>query len=113
MAKKRVGKAYRIIMREMQLKSTIPTPYDYIARYSSELNLHPEVEAKARELLQRAHKTGIPGGEPASIAAALIYLAAKIAGKKVTQKDITLITGVTDTTIRTRYRELKSLFHDT
>jgi len=113
MAKKQVGKAYRVVIREMHLKNSIPTPYDYIARYSSELDLTPDIEKKARELLKRAQKTGIPGGEPASIAAALIYLAAKITGKKVTQKDITLITGVTDTTIRTRYRELKSMFPDT
>ena len=112
-SKKRVGKAYRIIMREMQLKNSVPTPYDYIARYSSELDLTPKIEKKARELLRRAQETGIPGGEPASIAAALIYLAAKIEGQKVTQKDITDITGVTDTTIRTRYRELKSMFKDT
>jgi len=112
-AKKRVGKAYRLLLREMGLKRSIPTPLDYISRYSSELNLTPEIETKARELLKRALKTGIPGGEPASVAAALIYLASKIGGKKVTQKEITSITGVTDTTIRTRYRELKNMFSDT
>jgi transcription initiation factor TFIIB len=112
-AKKKVGKAYRLIIRELGLHTTPPTPSDYIARYSSELNLSLETERKARDLLKQALRSGIPGGEPASVAAALIYLASKSSGKRVTQKRITTITGVTDTTIRTRYRELKNLFKDT
>jgi transcription initiation factor TFIIB len=112
-AKKRVGKAYRIINREIGIRHAIPTPNDYIARFASELDLTPEVEQVARDLLTRAHESGIPGGEPASVAAALIYLASKRIGRKVTQKRITSITGVTDTTIRTRFRELKALFKDT
>ena len=109
-AKKRVGKAYRTIIRNMGLRFSPPTPADYLARYTSELNLTHETERKARELLKKVLKSGSPGGEPSSVAAALIYLASKISGKKVTQKRITKVTGVTDTTIRTRYRELKSMF---
>jgi len=112
-AKKRVGKAYRIIIKEMGYRISPPTPSDYLARYASELDLSPKTERKARELLNRVLKSGIPGGEPSSVAAALIYLASKLLGKKVTQKMITSKTGVTDTTIRTRYRELKSMFEVT
>lgn len=112
-AKKRVGKAFRTINREMGIKHAIPTARDYIARFTSELNLTPEVENIARDLLKQVLETGNPGGEPASVAAALIYLASKREGRKVTQKEITMITGVTDTTIRTRFRELKQMFRDT
>ncbi len=112
-AKKRVGKAYRKIIKNIGFQVSPQTPADYIARYSSELGLSDKVALKARELLARASKSGTPGGEPASVAAALIYLASRMVGKKVTQKKITDITGVTDTTIRTRYRELKTMFVDT
>lgn len=112
-AKKQVGKAYRVINREMGIKHAVPTPSDYLARYSSELNLDREVENTAREMLHRAMENGTPGGEPASVAAAVIYLASKRRGAKLTQREITDITGVTDTTIRARYRELKRMFQDT
>ena len=52
------------------------------------------------------------GRGPIGIASAAIYIACDVlasksnTGKKVTQKDISKITGVTEVTIRNRYKEM-------
>jgi len=110
--KKRVGKAYRLLLRHFNIRPAPPAPTDYLIRYSAELGLSRETERQALVLIERARTSGLTGGEPSSIAAAAIYLASKQCGKKVSQRQITRVSGVTDTTIRTRYRELNSLiFH--
>jgi transcription initiation factor TFIIB len=49
----------------------------------------------------------ISGRGPTGVAAAAIYIAAADQGERKTQKEVADVAGVTEVTIRNRYRELK------
>jgi len=106
--RKDIGRSYRFLCRKLDIKMPIATPMDYVPRFASELGLSGETEAKAIEILEEAREKGIISGRgPTGVAAAAIYLAAKITNDKQTQKGIAgKLVGVTEVTIRNRYEEL-------
>ncbi len=106
--RKDIGRSYRFLCRKLDIKMPIATPMDYVPRFASELGLSGETEAKAIEILEEARVKGIISGRgPTGVAAAAIYLAAKITNDKQTQKGIAgKLVGVTEVTIRNRYEEL-------
>ena len=106
--RKDIGRSYRFLCRKLDIKMPIATPMDYVPRFASELGLSGETEAKAIEILEEAREKGIISGRgPTGVAAAAIYLAAKITNDKQTQKGIAgKLIGVTEVTIRNRYEEL-------
>ncbi len=108
LTKKEIGRNYRYLVRELGLDVPLTNPIHYIARFTSELNLSGEVQEEARNILQTAITNGLISGRgPTGVAAAAVYLAALIKGEKRTQKQVANVAGVTEVTIRNRYRELK------
>ena len=62
----------------------------------------------ARAILREAKKRRIASGkDPKGLAAAALYIACLQSNQKKTQKDIAEAAGVTDVTIRNRYKALK------
>ena len=109
-AKRKVAKAYRFLLRVMDLQTAPPTPMDYFPRYSNELELDSEVREKTIEILKMSSDIGITVGKsPLSTVAGAIYLAGKICGKRKKQHDIVRVIGITEVSIRNRYREMEEL----
>jgi len=107
-AKRKVAKSYRFLLRVMNLQAAPPTPFEYIPRYSSELQLDEEVQEKAIEILRKASDMGITVGKsPLSTVAGAIYLAGKLCGKRKRQHDIVRVIGITEVSIRNRYKEME------
>ena len=107
-AKRKVAKSYRFLLRVMNLQTSPPTPFEYIPRYSNELQLDEEVQEKAVEILRRASEMGLTVGKsPLSTVAGAIYLAGKICGKRKRQHDIVRVIGITEVSIRNRYKEME------
>ncbi len=107
-AKKDVGRAYRIIAHELDLKIPLTDPIAYVPRYVNALKLSGEAQEKAIELLKIAMKKGLLSGRsPTGVSAAAVYIAGALAGERRTQKEVADVAGVTEVTIRNRYRELK------
>ena len=105
--KKEIGRTYRFITRELQISILPSNPADYIARFSSSLNLSAETQSKAVEILEMAQKSELTSGRgPTGIAAAALYVSALIHGEKRTQREVADVAGVTEVTIRNRYKEL-------
>jgi len=105
--KKEVGRTYRFVTRELSLTILPSNPIDYIARFSSSLELNPETQSKAIKILEKAQKQELTSGRgPAGIAAAALYVSALINGEKRTQREVADVAGVTEVTIRNRYKEL-------
>ena len=109
-AKRKVAKAYRFLLRVMDLQTAPPSPMDYFPRYSNELELDSEVREKTVEILKMSSDIGITVGKsPLSTVAGAIYLAGKICGKRKKQHDIVRVIGITEVSIRNRYREMEDL----
>jgi transcription initiation factor TFIIB len=86
----------------------MPTsPQDYISRFCSELKLSRDVQAKTLEILKKAADKELTSGRgPTGIAAASIYIASVLCGERRTQREVADVAGVTEVTIRNRYKEL-------
>ncbi len=105
--KKEIGRTYRFITRELGITILPSNPSDYIARFASTLKLGPETQSKAVEIIESAQSVELTSGRgPTGIAAAALYVAALINGEKKTQREVADVAGVTEVTIRNRYKEL-------
>jgi len=106
--KKEIGRTYRFIKKELGVEVPLTNPVYYVARFASELDLSGEVQEKAKEMLNDAIERGLISGRgPTGVAAAAVYIAGVILGERRTQKEVADVAGVTEVTIRNRYRELK------
>lgn len=105
--RKEVGRNYRDISRKLELKLLPTQPQDYISRFCSKLRLSTEVQLKTLEILKKAAKLELTSGRgPTGLAAASIYIASVLCGERRTQREVSEIAGVTEVTIRNRYKEL-------
>jgi len=106
--KKEIGRTYRIIAHELNLKIPLTNPVSYVPRYVAALKLSGEAQKKAEELLRQAMRKGLVSGRsPTGVCAAAVYIASALVGERRTQKEVAEVAGVTEVTIRNRYRELK------
>ncbi len=107
MSRRDIGRNYRYIARELKLKLMPTTPQDYIPRFCSELKLSGDVKTKTIEILKEAADKELTSGRgPTGVAAASLYIATVLCGERRTQRDIADEAGVTEVTIRNRYKEL-------
>jgi transcription initiation factor TFIIB len=107
MSRKEIGRNYRYVARELELKLMPTTPRDYISRFCSELKLSADVQAKTMEILKEAADKELTSGRgPTGIAAASLYIASVLCGERRTQREVADVAGVTEVTIRNRYKEL-------
>ena len=105
--RKEIGRTYRFIIRRMTIKITPSSPNDYISRFSSILKLSPKTQNHALKILKRASDEELTSGRgPAGIAAAALYVAALLNDEKKTQREVADVAGITEVTIRNRYKEL-------
>jgi transcription initiation factor TFIIB len=106
--KKEIGRTYRLITQELELKVPLTNPRFYISRFITSLRLSGETQEQAVQLLNRSLENGLISGRgPMGVAAAAVYIASVITGERRTQKEVADVAGVTEVTIRNRYRELK------
>jgi transcription initiation factor TFIIB len=105
--KKEIGRTYRFVTRELEISIRPSNPADYIPRFASALKLGAEIQTKSVEILEKARDIELTSGRgPTGIAAAALYVASLIHGEKRTQREVADVAGVTEVTIRNRYKEL-------
>jgi len=105
--RKEIGRTYRFIMRKMGIKVKPSSPKDYISRFASILHLSPKTQNHALKILKKADISELTSGRgPAGIAAAALYVAALLNDEKKTQREVADVAGITEVTIRNRYKEL-------
>ncbi len=106
-SRKEIGRTYRFISRELGLKLMPTSPIDYVPRFCSGLSLKGEVQSKAVEILRQAAEKELTSGRgPTGVAAAAIYISSILCGERRTQREVANVAGVTEVTIRNRYKEL-------
>ncbi len=104
-----VRRCYRTLVRELNLKVPSTNPILLIPRYITDLGLFQEVEKDTIELLKKFIKNfSTSGKDPKGLCAGAIYLICKLKNKKISQKKIATVIGVTEVTLRSRYKELSN-----
>ena len=107
--KKAVARDYRILLREMDLTMPVADAARNVNRIASRVGLSEKVARKAIEIVRITEEKEISAGKsPMGLAAASLYLAGVIEGEVKTQKDIAEAAGVTEVTVRNRYKGLRA-----
>lgn len=107
--KKAVARDYRILLREMDLNMPVADAAKNVNRIASKVGLSERVARKAIEIVRMTEEREISAGKaPMGLAASALYLAGVIEGEVKTQKEIAEAAGVTEVTVRNRYKGLRS-----
>ena len=106
--KKDIARCYRLLLRDMELKMPVVDPTKCVSRIASKAGLSEKTKRRALIILKRAEATRTSAGkDPMGLAAAALYVACVLEGESKTQKDVAEAAGVTEVTIRNRYKGLK------
>lgn len=106
--KKEIGRAYRFLKTQLEIKVPLTDPSQYVPKFAVALKLSTEVQQEAASLIRKSLRKGLISGRgPTGVAAAALYIASALKGERRTQKEVADVAGVTEVTIRNRYRELK------
>jgi transcription initiation factor TFIIB len=108
---KEIARSYSVIVRNLDMKMPIDDPIDYVTKVAETAKVSTEVEALAINLIGQARKQyATTGKDPSGLAAAILYLSARMLKEKVTQARLAKAANVTEVTVRNRKRDLmKSL----
>ena len=106
--KKVIQRAYRVLVRDLEMRSDAYNPNEFVARISSEAKVSEKIKRDARKILEIGNKNGITSGKnPMSMAAAAVYLAIKNNNDTISQTVISRVSGISAVTIRNRVKELE------
>ncbi len=105
---KKIGRHYRLIARKMNLKMPVPDPITYVPKIISRLSIPGSMQGEVLDILRRvkANSHLITGRDPRGLAAAAVYIASILTENRATQREIAQAAGVTEVTVRNRYKEL-------
>ncbi|MEX2682500.1 MAG: transcription initiation factor IIB [Candidatus Sigynarchaeota archaeon] len=109
-----LGLIIRSVLPKLGYKYRPISPRPLVFRFGNELNLSISVQQTAAELLKKAAVNGLAkmGKDPKGLAAAALYICAKKSREKRTQTEIANVSRITEVTLRTRAKQIKSCLHD-
>lgn len=108
--KKDIARCYRLLLNEMDFKMPVANPTKYVAVIASRAGISRKTMRTASGILKKADKAGISAGkDPAGLAAAALLVASTLEGEDRPRKDLAKAAGVTEVTIRHRYKDLRKL----
>ena len=106
--KKDVARCYRLLLRELEVRMPIADPLAYVSRIAERTGISGKTQGMATRILREARdRRAAAGRDPMGLAAAALYIACLYNNEKKTQKDIGDAAGITEVTVRNRYRTLK------
>jgi transcription initiation factor TFIIB len=106
--KKDVARCYRLLLQELDVKMPISDPLRYISKIAEKTRISGKTQGAAIAVIKEARRKRIVAGkDPMGLAAAALYIACLQNNEKITQKDIAEASGVTEVTVRNRYKALK------
>ena len=110
--KKDVARCYRLLLRELDVQMPIADPLTYVSKIAENTGISGKTQGLAIQILREAKKNRASAGkDPMGLAAAALYIACLQNDEKKTQKDIAEAAGVTEVTVRNRYKTLRKQLH--
>jgi transcription initiation factor TFIIB len=106
--KKDIARCYRLLLRELKLQMPVPAAQLGVPKIAAKVGIGERTQQDAIEILREAERLKMTAGKaPMGLAAAALYIACLMNNEKMTQKMVGDAAGVTDVTIRNRYKSLK------
>lgn len=105
--RKEIGRTYRALCKSLKIQVPPTMPTEYVPRFCTDLHLPVKVQSRALNLLDSTQRhASMAGRGPTGIAAASIYLAGILENNRRTQREVADVAGVTEVTIRNRFKEM-------
>ncbi|MGH9876553.1 MAG: transcription initiation factor IIB [Nitrososphaerales archaeon] len=99
---------YRLLVLELDIKVPLIDPVKYITKIGNKARISEKTKRMAVDTMEEIIKKEITAGKnPVGLAAAVLYLSCISNNEKRTQKDIADAAGVTEVTVRNRFKDLK------
>jgi len=96
-----------MLLKELDVKMPVSDPARNVARIASAVGLSEKTRRRAIGILRMAEEKELSAGkDPVGLAASALYIASTLEGEGKTQKEIAKAAGVTEVTIRNRYKGL-------
>jgi transcription initiation factor TFIIB len=106
--RKDVARCYRMLLQELDVHMPIADPLMYVSKIAEKNGVSGKTQGTAIQILRDARRKRFAAGkDPMGMAAAALYIACLQNNEKITQKDIADAAGVTEVTVRNRYKVLK------
>ncbi|CAN5362181.1 transcription initiation factor IIB [soil metagenome] len=107
--RKDITRCYRRLVFDLDIKIPIVDPMKCIVKVANKLSLSEKTKYKAMNLMTYAIKMEINAGKiPMGLAATVLYASCLKTGENVSQTNIAEASGVTEVTIRNRFKDLTS-----
>jgi transcription initiation factor TFIIB len=107
--RKDVARCYRLLLQELDFHMPIADPLTFVSKIAEKNGITGKTQGAAIQILREARQKRFAAGkDPMGMAAAALYIACLQNNEKVTQKDIAEASGVTEVTVRNRYKALRT-----
>ena len=107
--RKDITRCYRRLVFDLDIKIPIIDPMKCIVKVANKLGLSEKTKHRAMNLMTYAIKMEINAGKiPMGLAATVLYASCMKTGENVSQTNIAEASGVTEVTIRNRFKDLTS-----
>ena len=111
--RKSISRMYRLLVFELDLKVPLADPMKCIVKVANNANLTEKTKRQAIRIMNDLATTKneillSAGKDPMGFAATVLYLSCLKTGEDITQIQIAQASGVTEVTIRNRFKDLKN-----
>jgi transcription initiation factor TFIIB len=102
---KDLARAYRILLRELDLKVPMLDPVKCVARVANKADISERTKRKAMDMIYDVIRAGLAAGkDPMGLAASVLYMACTSSGEQKSQAEIAYAAGVSEVTLRKNQR---------
>lgn len=105
--RKVLAKSYRLLKFRLDIEIPLADPIKCIAKVANKAEVEERTKRKGIEIINYIVQRQISAlKDPMGLAAAILYISSLRTGNYKTQHDIALAAGVTEVTLRNRYKEI-------
>jgi transcription initiation factor TFIIB len=111
--RKNIARVYRQLIFELDYKVPNPDPVKCIAKIANNTNLTEKTKRRALDIMEKVSENEISAGkDPMGLAATVLYISCIKTGENISQKEISGVAGVTEVTLRNRFKDIKNRLTD-
>src|SRR5919198_6557495 len=111
--RKDLARTYRQLVLELDYKVPNTDPTKCIAKVANKTNLSEKTKRQALNIMEKVTENEISAGkDPMGLAATVLYISCIKTGENISQKEISHAAGITDVTLRNRFKDLKNQLTD-
>ena len=106
---KNIARTYRQLMLELDYKVPSIDPFKCVTKVANKAKLAEKTKRRAINIMQKVTENEISAGkDPMGLAATVLYMSGIKTGENISQKEISNAAGVTEVTLRNRFKDLKN-----